>query len=252
LPPGRYRIVGPVIPLTIDRGVTDTYQGQAAIFLKKSPPVPPPYYAAVEFICAELAKQIRLPVPPSFVAELPGEEDRPAFTCLAFNLSGGSTPPIDPAEAVAAEPDLCTGVLMFDIWIVNTDRHVRNVSFQALRRPHRLNIFDHGHALIFYPDSLTHFANRLGIIGPPNGRGNRHCFLDVLASAQYVMKWIERIGRVPDDIIREICQDAGDLGLPDQLSADTATFLISRRDRLAQLVADHRAEFRQIADWPLL
>ena len=165
LPAGRYRVLGPLVPLAVDRGATDIYEGQAAIFLKKSPAVQPPHYVAAEFICAQLANQIRLPVPPSFVAELPGEEDRPAFTALAFNLAGGSTPPIIPAEAVAAEPDLCTGVIVFDAWIINIDRHTKNISFQALRVPHKLNVFDHSHTLFFYPDNFTHFAHKLGITG---------------------------------------------------------------------------------------
>lgn len=29
----------------------------------------------------------------------------------------------------------------------HTDRHPKNISFQALREPHRSNVFDHSHAL---------------------------------------------------------------------------------------------------------
>lgn len=237
------------MPLAVDRGATDTYEGQAAIFLKKSPAVQPPHYVAAEFICAQLANQIRLPVPPSFVAELPGEEDRPAFTALAFNLAGGSTPPIIPAEAVAAEPDLCTGVIVFDAWIINIDRHTKNISFQALRVPHKLNVFDHSHTLFFYPDNFTHFADKLGITGE---RGSRHCLLDALPTAQHVGKWVERIGRVPADIIRELCQDAVDLGLPQDVADSTAVSLIDRKDRLGAVIAASRAEFLSVVDWPML
>ena len=54
----------------------------------KPPAVPPPHYVAAEYVCAELARLIRLPVPPSFVAELPGEEDRPHPSSAEFNLYG--------------------------------------------------------------------------------------------------------------------------------------------------------------------
>jgi hypothetical protein len=237
--------------LVTDRGASDTYIAQASAYLKKPAPSPPPYDVAAEYICSELAHQLRLPVPPSFVAELPGEEATPAFTCLAFNLAGGRTPEIDPVQAIAAEPDLCTGVLVFDIWIVNIDRHTRNISFQALRTPHRLNVFDHSHALFFYPDGWSYFANRLGITGEP-GRGNRHCLLDVLDSAMYIPKWVERISKVPNYVIKEIFSDAVELGLPANLASDGARFFIDRRDRLASLIAAHRAEFSAVTDWPLI
>jgi hypothetical protein len=249
---GRYRIVGPLAPLGAgESGVTETYEGQAAVFLKKPAAVQPPYYVAAEYVCAELARLIRLPVPPSFVAELPGEENRPAFTSLGFNLSGGATPPIDPDEAVAADPDLSTAVVLFDIWIVNTDRHRKNISFLSTRTPHRFNVFDHSHALFYHTDTITFYQNRLAISGIPD-RGNRHCLLDALNTSRFVGKWLDRIRRVPVDLIQEVLADAVDLGLPEPLATATALFLIDRRDRLWDLVKTHRREFTQVADWPFV
>lgn len=236
------------MPLTAGRGVTDTYTAEASIYLKKPPPIPPPYYVAAEYICSELARQLRLPVPPSFVAELPGEP-APVFCSLAFNLSGTPAPSVNPLAAVTAEPDLCSGVLVFDAWIVNTDRHPGNVSFQATRAPHRLNIFDHSHAVFFYSDWLAAFQNDLAITG---GRGNRHCFLDVLPTGSHIPKWVERVARIPEYVITEIFHDAIELGLPEQLAADGARFMIDRRDRLGAIIESHRHEFTSVHDWPII
>lgn len=248
MPAGRYRIVGAVVPLIVGRGATDTYTAEASVYLKKPPPSPPPYYVAAEYICSELAHQLRLPVPPSFVAELPGEP-APVFCSLAFNLAGTPAPNVDPALATSEEPDLCSGVIVFDAWIVNTDRHAGNVSFQATRSPHRLNIFDHSHALFFYADWSTFFSDELGITG---NRGNRHCFLDLLPTGQHVAKWVERIKRIPEYVITEIFNDAIELGLPEQLAADGARFMIDRRDRLGAIIDANRHEFSSVSDWPIV
>lgn len=249
VPAGRYRISGAVAPLTVDRGASDTYTTDAAVFLKKRGSGPPPYEVANEYICAELARQLRLPVPASFVVELPGEESTPAFAALAFNLGGGRTPPIDPGVAVREEPELCTAVVLFDAWVVNTDRHAGNISFQVARPPHRLNVFDHSHALFRWSDSLTYCVNELGITGD---RGNRHCLLNALPTAQYIPGWLERIARIPEYIVSEVLRDAVELGLPQQLAEDGARFLIDRRTRLPGIVAAHRGEFPAVTDWALI
>ena len=243
-----------MVPLPDEqRGVTDTFQAEASVFLKKAPATQPPYTVAVEYVCAELARMIRIPVPPSFVAELPGEEASPAFSTLGFNLTGGTTPPIDPAEAVAADADLATGIVVFDAWIFNSDRHRGNLSFQATRRPHRLNVFDHSHALLFYPDTLRKGVTRLGICGTTGGdRGNRHCLLDTLNTGQFFGKWLDRVQRVPEDLILEIVADAEELGLPSPLVRPTTDFLLIRQRSLRDLFDAHRAQLPLVTDWSFL
>ena len=233
--------------------MTETFQGEAAVFLKKAPAIQPPYTVAVEYICAELARMIRIPVPPSFVAELPGEETTPAFTSLGFNLSGGTTPPADPVAAVAADADMATGIVVFDAWIYNSDRHPKNLSFQVVRAPHRFNVFDHGHALLFYPDALQTGVTRLGICGPAgHDRGNRHCLLDALDTGEFFGKWLDRVQRVPPDLIGEIVADSEELGLPAQLVGPTTDFLVLRQRTLPLLFKEHRDQFPLVTDWTLV
>jgi hypothetical protein len=230
--------------------VNDTRAGEAAVYIK----VPPDAHSALvalEYICAELARLIRLPVPPSFVAELPQKDPVTVFATLGFNLSGSAPAPVAAETVAAEEPDICTGVVLFDAWVVNSDRHVGNLSFKADRPPHRVNVFDHSHALTFYPDCFKFNAGKLGITGEP-GRGNRHCLLDGLTTARYVPKWLGRIRDVPKELITEIVEDAADLGLDPALVAPTVQFLVERRNSLGDLIDQNRDQFRGISDWPTL
>lgn len=250
MPVGVYKIVGSVDPLSRNqKGVSDTFVTGAQVYLKKPNDTPPPYYVANEYICAELARLIRLPVPPAFVARYGGDL---CFCSLDYNLSADRLPPIDPEVAIREEPNLCAGVIAFDIWVANTDRHRRNISFQATRDPHRLNAIDHGHALFAASDSLTWAADRFAVEGAQRGgRGNRQCLLDWLADDQRLSDWVGRIERLDSGTIREIFQDAIAAELPEDLAKQGASFLLDRRQKLRQLVSSNRAEFPKITAWGL-
>lgn len=250
MPVGVYKIVGTLDPLPgIVAGVSDTYTTQALVYLKKPRPSPPPYDVASEFICADLARLLRLPVPPGFVARVGAEL---CFCSLSHNLSGDKLPPIDAEVAVQGAPDLCAGVTVFDVWIVNTDRHRMNISYQASREPHRLNVIDHSHALFQDPDSPLWAADKLGVEGSGHGgRGNRQCLLDWLMDDQALLRWIARIGTIDETIIRETFLDARDMGLPDDLARAGTSFLLERRGKLREIISANRGEFPKITNWGL-
>jgi hypothetical protein len=248
VPAGRYHILGKGSPLARGRGVSDTYVTEAQIFLKKGNPKPPPFDIANEYVAAELGRLLRLPVPPSFVADLPGGEGI-AFCSLGFNLAAEQLPPCNPAEVAAAEPNLASGIIVFDIWIANSDRHTRNLSYQATRAPHRLNVFDHSHALLRDLDSLSWNRGRLGSDG---ARGARHCLLDHVETGMHFPGWIERVQSIPQFAIKAIVEDAKELGLSEELTDDLIRFLLERRDDLHRLIAENRAEFPRVRDWSLL
>ncbi|MBL0035370.1 MAG: hypothetical protein IPP26_06280, partial [Flavobacteriales bacterium] len=70
-------------------------------------------------------------------------------------------------------PFLATGLLLFDIWVANCDRHVKNFEVDYSTTPVSMNIFDHGHALFGYVGGqgearLNALMNRLGISVDPN------------------------------------------------------------------------------------
>ena len=236
------------IPKSKHKNVCQVRLGDAVFYVKLSSFAPTPYVLANEYICAELARHVRLPIPPHFIARMRTSGEA-AFCSLNFNLKGIDLPPIDAAAAVKEEPDVCTGVLIFDIWIGNTDRHGKNVAFQAERPPNRIGIIDHSHVPFFDPDWASFQDGKLGITGE---RGNRHALLDFLHTDTYFDKWIRRIQTVPDEYISEILTDAEELGIPPVFRRDAYDYFRRRRDGLRDLIGAHKAEFTAIAQWGLL
>lgn len=146
-----------------------------------------PYCIPNELICAELGRFLRLPVPP--VGIVSQSSGAPLFASLNFNLTGNSLPPVNVVKCVQQLPQLSAGLLLFDIWITNCDRHPENFSVDFLASPPQMNVFDHSHAFFGYVSGggearLDALRHRLGISWTTNsvvdsGR-HRHCLLDVL------------------------------------------------------------------------
>jgi hypothetical protein len=80
---------------------------------------------------------------------------------------------------------LAVGVLLFDVLIANPDRHAMNVHLDASRKPYRMSIFDHSHALFGYENGkaderLSALKDSLGISGGTVTGQNRHCLLNAI------------------------------------------------------------------------
>lgn len=125
-----------------------------------------PYCIPNELICGELGRFLRLPVPPFGIVSQTSGGVR--FASLDFNLAGNALPPVDIANCLRILPSLSAGLLLFDIWVANCDRHAANFSVDFLATPPQMNIFDHSHALFGYATGqgqsrLLVLMDRLGI-----------------------------------------------------------------------------------------
>lgn len=209
----------------------------------KSPSQEVPRLVANEFICARLAQALLLPVPPGFLIQ---NDDETWFVSLNFNLSGEDLPPACPSRIAKDMPDLATGILMFDIWVANRDRHRRNLVFDA--ETERLQIFDHGSAL--FVGGADHMENlRLGElqIGALD-----HCLIPCLQENTYFAKWIDRITALPDWFMRGIFDECMDAGLiTTEMARAGSDFLLNRRSRLQDILNANRARFTAM-QWGLL
>lgn len=168
---------------------------------------------------------------------------------------------MDVAQCIAELPDLCAGLLMFDLWVANCDRHGGNFSVDFLAKPLQMNIFDHSHALFGYAAGLGEvrrngLIDRLGISwttnSPIDSGKHRHCLLDVINTDTHFYKWVDRVQAVPDYFIEEVCQDAQPYGLTAADVSAAISFLKQRRDRLLPIMKAHHAEFTAIKSWSLL
>ena len=221
MPGGRYRIIQFGQQLGV--GVAgSTYAEISAVAKCNTGPVP--YCLPNELICTEVARFLCLPVPPAGIIHAPNAAATHWFASLDFNLTGNALPPVDPAACYARLPDLATGVVLFDILVANPDRNRGNLSMDTSVSPPQMNIFDHGHALFGSvagqgQQRLQAMRDLLGLSGTPT-EDNQHCLLDVIAADTHFGKWMDRIGRLPDFYIEEVCRTSVGLGIDDAEAAD--------------------------------
>lgn len=193
-----------------------------------------PNIVASELIAARLGQAILLPIPPAFIVDRDGA---PWFASLNFNLAGESLPPVNGAQISDKFPSITAGIILFDIWIMNKDRHCRNLAYHNATE--RLQIFDHSRALMPHQDQRA-FAERHRTrlaIGP------RHCLAPYIVDAHAFSLWFERIRGVPQYYLKAVLEDAIDVGL----RADNVDFflnmLVERRERLPQLIDENLQSF---------
>jgi len=217
-----------------------------------------PYCIPNEMICGALGRFLCLPVPPSGV--MSKEDGESWFASLNFNLTGNDLPPVTPAECVSKLPSLSAGILLFDIWIANPDRHTKNLALDSFAKPPLMSVFDHGHALFGYAKdkgkerlAARESKNSLGISwkheDPIESGKNRHCLLDVVNSDEHFNHWMERIELTPDFYIEEVCRDALPYGLNIDECAAAIDFLKKRRATIRNLVDTNKSEFTAITKW---
>jgi hypothetical protein len=209
-----------------------------------------PYYIVNEVISAEIGRRARLPIPPSCSVE--DEDGRAFFASLNFNLTGDTLPPVIPPLFAQAFGSRCADVVVFDIFICNSDRHSGNLS--ADYSTGRFNLFDHSHAMLGYGpfgvDRLIAAENDLTIEG--GSWGNRHCLMDQVTDDRHFSKILERIENLDEYFIRELVQEVVEYGLDNDQTAQITDFLLNRRSTVRQLIANNKSEFTGIQQWSLL
>ncbi len=232
MPPTHYKVWAVGGP--VGAGVTNSiYVGVSGIAKAASASLP--YVVVNELVCASLARALLLPVPPGFIID---HDSKPHYVSLDFNLSGAALPPVNPAALVAAHPSLACGLVLFDVWIANGDRHRSNIAFDTVSN--KVMIFDHSHAL-YGSTGLTRLEaldDQLGI--------DSHCIAAELTNLGGVASWIERIRLVPEFYIRSVIADAVDVGLPVAETDFLIDFLLRRREKLPALIRATRGAFPKV------
>ncbi len=216
-----------------------------------------PFAVYNEFICAELGRALRLPVPPFAITYMRtgARKKVPLFSSLDFNFQRSKLPTVIPDICVEHLPKLCAGVLAFDIWIVNQDRHDENLLVDRVAKPQEMHVYDHDQALLGGhsqalrgEDRLVALSDRLGITGSGVTGGNPHVFLPYIKTCIYLDEWVKQIREVPPWFIESVCLEAKWHGLNNKLAKQTAKFLLHRQNRLGWIIDQHRDAF-VIEDW---
>ena len=157
-------------------------------------------------------------------------------------------------------PDLSAGIMMFDVFIANADRHDENLVVDDLNKPKHISVIDHDSALFGMPlpgvkcgvERFASMKNRLGCTGGAKTAGNRHELIDHFTSTKYFARWCDRIYNIPRDFITRVCDSARNHGLKKDQAVAARRFLLDRKDRLKGIVAKHKTAFKGIKKWSSL
>jgi hypothetical protein len=195
------------------------------------------YVVANEVLCNGIARALVLPCPPGALMEEGGED---YFFSLDFNLAGHSLPPADAKVIVSKFPRLAWGIILFDAFIMNGDRHGRNIAYDA--STDRVQIFDHSHAFLGadgdIPRRLASAADQLCIGG--------HCLASEVSTEDGLESWLGRIELIPDFFLEEMVEAASTVGLPAVYKSDAFAFIKNRRNDLCNIVNNHKGVFSKL------
>lgn len=214
-----------------------------SIVKKNTPDVS--YCIPNEWICGELARFLRLPVPPFCTVKF----DKPegwGFVSLDASLTGETFPPANFERCANRLPSFATGMLLFDVFVMNPDRHEENfsVDYRVYPNPKPL-IFDHGHALFGHikgegEKRLEEQREELGL------DGDLHRIMPYLETDGYMDFWMERFMAIPEFFIREICLEACEFGLSDAEANTASSVLIYRKSRLLDFIRPYRQKMTML------
>lgn len=205
-----------------------------------------------ELIAYRVAQRLQLPMPDGFVHK-PADAE-PFFVQLNFNPETDLPPPVDPAWMVKERAALAARILLFDVFIVNTDRHAGNLAVVRRREGESdVYVYDHSHALLGGgshdpgPDRLR----KDKWLGCDGSVGNLHCLLRLVNSSDQIEAAIPAIEAIPDSLIDAAALEARSCGMTSADSELVVSALQRRRDGIRELIAENRAQFRAITQWGL-
>lgn len=206
-----------------------------------------PYAVPNEFICGRLGLLIGLPVPPGTVVSTDG--GKLAYVSLRFGPKGEPPPPLDPRKFVEDNPSTAAGVVAFDCWIGNPDRHQHNLAYVRGEPKIPVTVFDHSHALLGVQAGAAVQRLRKMIDGPLiSGILRQH-----LTSSEEFEDWANRISAIPNELIGDICRM---LIHPDGITAEECTaaaeFLIHRKDHVLEQIRASKGRLPNVRQWKLV
>lgn len=215
-------------------------------YIIKGPSLTPrhPYVAANELVAGELAQMLGLPVLNFRVLTMADK----LFFGSTWMPKGTFYPQIDRDSFGRCDNrDVAHGIVVFDAWVRNSDRHHENLIVRVTRQSvtsaerHHLLLNDHSHCLVRpdeAADSLTSFVDE-----PVDG----FCLLDFVREAVTdpvrLRDWIRRVMQISGSAIAEIVDSVPEPLLSSRDRAPYVSFLMARAARLASLFDAAKGSF---------
>lgn len=192
-----------------------------------------PYVIANEFVCAQLAAEVGLPVPDCEIQRI---GQKAWFVSYYIDNEPFAYSKFQSCRNMTDVPLL----LLFDLWVCNSDRWQSNLLLARVKdtpRTYEFLVIDHSHALFGE-------ADRPGVL--PLDIQPHLCF-DFGELTERILRdsdWdsaLSRLYSVSDKTVRQIIDSVPDGICPAFDKVLTAEWLIGRRDRLPELLRQAKA-----------
>lgn len=216
-----------IIGEPVGAGVTAPQYGKMGCVIKRNP-ADSPYTVANEFIASRIGLLLGLPIPPGVIVET--EAHGGVHVMLRFGEADEKPPPGNPVELVRDHPDLAAGIVVFDIWVCNGDRHEKNWAYSPKLFP--AVFFDHASALCGVGSTVTRLTNMAG--KPPAASAIWHEIDDVSLFDAHV----QAVEALPHRTIHRLFAEAVDAKAFDPNDAQVAfDGLLARRATLRGILS---------------
>jgi hypothetical protein len=195
------------------------------------------YVGANETIAATIAGSIGLPILDACILEMKGR-------CF-FGSSWMEKPSFYP-RTDAATFHLCEnkervyGVLAFDIFLCNSDRHEENLVVRKIARPsggsprHLLLLNDHSHCMVLPNESVAALTTR--IKAAPSGYVRLDFAREAVVDPAKLSQAVATIESLSDGVLIAVVQSMPGEFLPDHEKGIYMSFLRERRSHLRELI----------------
>lgn len=202
-----------------------------------------PYGVVNDYIASALGMAVGLPVPPGTLMQTRSEF---AYISLGFSDRGDRLPPALLDEFAEERPWEATGVLAFDQWIYNSDRHSGNLAFDSKLG---VSVYDHDLSLIARAnerpvDTLREYRDK---------ELSGHPLAKYVKNASYFESWFDRIAGIRTEEVRRIVRTCSKLGLiENELKQELINFVDFRKAKVKEYIERTRNEYSEIATWPFV
>jgi hypothetical protein len=212
------------------------------------------YLAVNEWICGHIGQFLRLPIPP-FALMRRGRGQSSFFASLRFTRRDDEAPDdCNPVIVAEKQARIATGIVLFDAFVMNGDRHEGNIAVDSIQAPKLIHVFDHDRALLGNRgvDRIRSMTEKLGIAKHANSATTtKHCLIGHLRTAKHFHEWINRIYMIPEWFLAELCHQVVGLGITTEEADDMVSLLRYRKQNFASLIERNKSRFIKINDWPM-
>lgn len=207
-----------------------------------------PYLVPNEWIASNIgAHFLRLPIPPFSLMRKHNEKGM--FVSWKYGKHGIMPADVNPSACYASNPPLCAGIVAFDVFIGNSDRHCGNIKVDDPASPTAIEVFDHDHSLF---GACGDAVRRLQSIEGKTGLDGYHCLASEVNDFDLLRPWIEKIRTIPCWWLEDLCDEVIGLGVTADQVAVLKLFLTERRLNLFNILKSNAKEFPKINNWPML